>query len=109
MDVDPGKSPSQSLYFSKLILSLPEVPSETVVRVLPYCSVPGMLTSSPSYFKAVATVAKQQNQATDPSTGAGSDLSSASSSKGKKKTKSGEPFSFLDYLTFLKAIFRPVG
>jgi hypothetical protein len=78
----------------QLILSFLEAPAESVVRVLPYSSVPGMLTSSHSYFKAVATLAKQQNQL-DPSRGAGSDLANASSSKGKKKTKPGEPFSFI--------------
>jgi hypothetical protein len=78
----------------QLILSFLEAPAESVVRVLPYSSVPGMLTSSHSYFKAIATLAKQQNQL-DPSRGAGSDLANASSSKGKKKTKPGEPFSFI--------------
>ena len=84
-----------SLYIvQQLILSFLEAPAESVVRVLPYSSVPGMLTSSHSYFKAIATLAKQQNQL-DPSRGAGSDLANASSSKGKKKTKPGEPFSFI--------------
>jgi hypothetical protein len=54
-----------------------------------------MLTSSPSYLKAIETIGKQQNQPPDPSTGCGSDLIGASSSKGKKKPSTGKPLSFV--------------
>jgi hypothetical protein len=61
-----------------------------------------MKTSSPIFFKALATIAKQQTQSMAPAKGPGSDLAGTSSSK-KKKTASGMPFPFSVYPSiFLK-------
>lgn len=64
------------------------------VRLLPYSLVPGMTFNSPLFLKAVSVIAKQQNSSSAVPTGS-VNTPIASTSKGKKKIKSGMFYSFL--------------
>ena len=91
-----------SLYFlQSLIVFITAVqPPSPQVRLLPYSSVLGMSTSSATFRKAIAVVAKQQNNPIN--TSAGSDeVPVTSTSKGKKKTSAGKPIHFILVLIIL--------
>ena len=95
MDVDPGKSSSVLTSCVLYLNFFAEIQIQAApVRILPYSLVPGMLMSSPSFFKAVSIVAKQR-QAPGASP-VNSNTPVASSSKGKKSaTPAGMLYIFL--------------
>lgn len=86
MDVDPGTFPFNHFIIRKLIIYLDVHVPSAPVRLLPYSSVPGMLTSSPLFFKAVSIIAKQFQS---PNSSTTTSASPAASAKGKKKDKTG--------------------
>lgn len=86
MDVDPGTSSLSHFYHSKTHYNLDVHVPSAPVRLLPYSSVPGMLTSSPLFFKAVSIIAKQFQS---PNSSTTTSASPAASAKGKKKDKTG--------------------
>jgi hypothetical protein len=77
-----------------LIVSLDAQVQSMPVRLLPYALIPGMVLSSPLFLKAISVISKQQAFAP---TGSANTLALIdSSSKGKKKNKSGM-FQFIFY------------
>ena len=86
MDIDPGTVIFVSFSFSILLNSFSDVRATSLpVRRLPFSMVPGIITHSRPFLKAVSLIAKQTEVSNRVSKSLDTPNISSSSSKGKKK------------------------